>query len=198
MSEVERIKQFEMVKSDLEKQGLVGEEFTISILKANMMAFVYAGPIGLLGIIIFNLVHRSLSSSFGMISIILYIVLIIVTAFLHELLHGVGWAKSCNNGWKSIYIGVVWKALTPFCSCSEAMTFSGYAFGGILPLLILGIGGSLLSIITGSYLIMLISVTNILMAGGDITIMLMLLKHRDKKIIDHPTKCGFWAFIEKE
>lgn len=195
MSENERVNQFELIKANLESQGYEGEEYTISILKANIMAFVYAGPIAFICFILFKLFHSSDSTMFGYLDPIFFLVLIILSAFIHELLHGIGWAKSCRNGWKSIHIGIIWKALTPFCSCAEEMTFINYVIGSMLPLLVLGFGGALVAIITGSHLIMIISATNILMAGGDITIMLQLIRHRHKKIVDHPTKCGFWAFV---
>lgn len=197
MSDKERVARFEEKKVVLESKGYIAKEHTISILKANVMAFVYAGPIAVLFIMIFNALHKSGSGEFSLGSIFVFLFMNIVLIICHELLHGVGWSLSCKEGMKSIHFGVIWKALTPYCSCAEALTFKQYAIGGLLPFVVLGIGGALLGIITGSYLVMILSAINIIAAGGDITIMLSLLKHRDKKIMDHPTKCGFWSFSKE-
>lgn len=45
-----------------------------------------------------------------------------------------------------------------------------------------------------SGLLLALSLFNVFAAGGDLTIVILLLKHRDKVIIDHPTECGFIAF----
>ena len=44
---------------------------------------------------------------------------------------------------------------------------------------------------------MILSLMNILSAGGDTTIGLLLLKYKDGLFIDHPTDCGFVAFTEQ-
>lgn len=46
----------------------------------------------------------------------------------------------------------------------------------------------------GSGFFLILSLFNIIAAGGDTSIALMLLKHKNAMIIDHPTECGFWAF----
>jgi hypothetical protein len=66
-----------------------------------------------------------------------------------------------------------------------------------MPFIVLGLGIFLASIITNSIFLLALSMFNIIAAGGDITIALMLLKHKNALIIDHPTECGFWAFSEE-
>lgn len=66
-----------------------------------------------------------------------------------------------------------------------------------MPLIILGFIMFVISLLTGSGPVLLISLVNIFSAGGDIAIAIMLLKYRHKNaiILDHPTDCGFIAFI---
>jgi hypothetical protein len=76
----------------------------------------------------------------------------------------------------------------------EPLSFSRYMIGSLMPLIVLGLGMFLIAIIAGSFFWFTQSVINILAAGGDLTIALMLLKHKSALIIDDPTKGGFWAF----
>lgn len=50
-----------------------------------------------------------------------------------------------------------------------------------MPLIILGLMIFIISLLTGSEPVFLISLVNILSAGGDVTIALMLLKYINKK-----------------
>ena len=93
--------------------------------------------------------------------------------------------------------GVMWKSFTPYCHCKEPLDFNSYLTGGIMPLLILGILVFIISFFTGNSLILIISLINILCAGGDTTICLLLLKYKDGLFIDHPTDCGFVAFTKQ-
>lgn len=194
MTKEERISRFECIKIALEEEGYKAHEKTISVLKANIMAFVYAGPLAYFLMIVFRMVYKSRNNEDGLSGLFLLLGLLLVSVYVHELLHGVGWSKFCKNGWKSIHIGIMWKLLTPYCYCAEALSFRQYVFGGMLPFMVLGIGGTIIAFITGSNLIMNLAAINIFAAGGDITIMFSLLKHKKNKIIDHPTECGFWAF----
>ncbi|MGL5540506.1 MAG: DUF3267 domain-containing protein, partial [Erysipelotrichaceae bacterium] len=112
---------------------------------------------------------------------------------VHELLHGVGWYLFIKDTSK-ISFGVIWKYLTPYCTCSQPMPFLAYAVGGLFPLFILGGGFLILAIVLQSPFYLFLSVVNILCAGGDTTIFMYLLKHRNAHIVDHPTECGFVAF----
>ncbi len=194
MTEEVRIKKFKEVESDLINQGYKGKEHTISILKANIMAFILAGPIAIFFLLAYDWVHETHDFGFSNGQVVLLFVLLIISMGVHEVLHGLGWSKFCQNKWKSIHIGVIWKALTPFCCCVEPLNTRAYVVGSILPLIVLGFGGSILAILMESPLLLALGIINIISAGGDVTILMMLLKQGHKKIMDHPTKCGFWAF----
>lgn len=88
----------------------------------------------------------------------------------------------------------MWKEVTPYCCCSEPLSFKGYILGGLMPFLVIGIGMFIIALVLGNNMIFILSMFNILGASGDLTIALMLLKCRKSVIIDHPTKCGFVTF----
>jgi hypothetical protein len=49
-----------------------------------------------------------------------FIVLIAtIGIILHELIHGITWAKYTKDGFKSIRFGVLWKFLTPIAIASH-------------------------------------------------------------------------------
>lgn len=170
----------------------------ISILKANILAFLTAGPFALLIIFLYLIVWKNLIFEVTSIfSIILLWTLIIGSILLHEFLHGFTWKFFCNNKWKSIKIGVIWNKLTPYCHCKEPLNSKQYMIGLLMPFFILGVCMGLVAIILRNPLILLIAVLNIFGAGGDTTIAIKLFKYIKKKnvlILDHPTECGFVVF----
>ena len=198
MNDKQRIENFNRIREELESQGYSSEQCTISIVKANVMALVTAGPLAMLCLVLFFYTNNTGEIEFSIMGLLLFYVLIFISVFIHEVLHGLTWSLSCEKGWKSIHLGVMWKKLTPYCSCMEPLSFEKYLLGGLMPFIVLGLGIFLASIITNSIFLLALSMFNIFAAGGDITIALMLLRHKNGLIIDHPTECGFWAFNEEK
>lgn len=193
------IDSYEKNRSMMIQQGYEEHICTISIIKANLMALVTAGPIAVICFIMYMNKWQGISFSFSKNSIkllIIYLAMIFACFAIHEIIHGITWGIFCKNKWKSIHLGVMWSELTPYCHCKEPLRFGGYILGGLMPLLILGIGFFLISYFTGNVGLMFLSLINILGAGGDTTIALMLLKYRKAYIVDHPTECGFVAFTK--
>lgn len=189
----ERQKVFTTLINEYESEGYVAMEHTISVLIANLMTIVTALPIVIIcGVIYFN-VHAVGEIYIKSSDLIVMIFLIIGFCFIHELLHGVTWRYFCKDK-KSISYGVMWKQLTPYCTCSEPLNFKGYILGGLMPLIVIGLGIFIVALVLGNTMLFVLSVFNILGTAGDLTIALMLLKHRKSIIIDHPTKCGFITF----
>ena len=198
MNDDQRTENFNRIKEQLENDDYCAKQCTISILKANVMAFVTAGPVAIICCIIFFLNKHNGEFDFSMLEFILFYVIMFASIFVHEFLHGLTWRIFCKNGWKSIHLGVMWKKLTPFCCCMEPLSFKQYILGGLMPFIVLGLGMFVVAFLTDSMFWLVLSVFNIISAGGDTTIALMLLKHKNELIIDHPTECGFWAFSKKD
>ena len=189
-----RIDFYEVQREKMLAEGYREQVGVISITKANVMAFITAGPFALMAIVLYILKHSWISFLFFTDSLFYFWILVLICIPIHELIHGIAWSFFCKEGWKSIGFGVMWEYLTPYCHCKEPLSFKGYICGGLAPFMVLGIGGLILALINESPLLLYLSVFNILSAGGDTTIALMLFKHTRAKILDHPTECGFVAF----
>ncbi|MCC3863577.1 DUF3267 domain-containing protein [Terrisporobacter petrolearius] len=196
LNEQEKFKSFEKIKEEMIKNGYKENLGTISVIKANIYALFTAGPIALICFIIYIRKWGGIFLEFTPATILLFFISIILCIVIHEFLHGITWSLFCKNGFKSINFGVMWKSLTPYCHCKEPLNFKAYLTGGLMPLLILGILLFIVSFFTGNSLLMNLSMINILCAGGDTTIALLLCKYKDALFIDHPTDCGFIAFTK--
>ena len=120
--------------------------------------------------------------------------LFLVTAYIHEVLHGVGWCLGTKKKWKSIYIGMMWSSLTPYCHCKEPLEPGKYLIGCLLPGTLLGLGIYLAAFLTGSNVLLWLSLLNVLGAGGDLLIAWYARRYRTGYVLDHPTECGFLIF----
>ena len=196
------LENYEQKKQQYLDEGYQEHVEVISVVKANVMAFVTAGPFVVIGLFLWiwfqrgNIIFMNLTGS------IIFLIMILVSMFIHEVLHGIGWFPWTKNGWQSIYLGIMWEYVTPYCHCKEPLKPRQYLIGGLMPFLVLGVGMYLLAFATGSQFLLWLSLLNILSAGGDTTIVCMLFKYLKQNetcyILDHPTDCGFVAFIKEE
>jgi hypothetical protein len=132
------------------------------------------------------------------VGIVGHVIFFLLNILLHEWLHGIGFHISCQGHWNdNIKIGVLWSSLTPYCTCKKPLSAYAYLFGIVLPLLILGFGIYFISLYLGIRVLLYIGLMNILFAGGDILIALMLINCRPKLVLDHPTRCGFFEFVKE-
>lgn len=189
-----RMANYEARSKELLAQGYSCSVGTISVLKTNVMAIVTAGPFALLVFFLYFLVWGSMAWNVGLLHILVFFLGMVVSIPVHEFIHGFTWHLFCKNSWQSIHFGVMWDTLTPYCHCKEPLTFKGYVLGGIMPFLVLGLGISALGIALKLPLLLSWGIFNILAAGGDTTICLMLRSHRHSLLLDHPKDCGFVAF----
>lgn len=197
------ISNYEEQKKYYIREGCTEKQEIISVVRANVMALVTAGPFVLLGSFIWIVSQRWKTSDSGTNipgATLLFAALVIASIFIHELLHGVGWQFFTKGKWKSIYFGIMWEYLTPYCHCREPLKPGQYLVGVLTPFMVLGAGLYIAAFISGSNLLFLLSLLNILSAGGDTTIACIGLKYLKQNescyILDHPTDCGFIAFIK--
>ena len=69
--------------------------------------------------------------------------------------------------YNSITFGVIWKVLTPYCTCSEPLKKWQYILGDLMPTLILGFGMTAISIVFRQPLLFVLSELMVLSVGGD-------------------------------
>lgn len=190
------IENYEKQRQTLFEQGYEERPEIISILKANLMVFVTAVPWIIAGSVFWGATKQSGVFQFRIFDGIWFILLYFATIFIHEALHGIGWILWTKEKRKSIYLGIMWESLTPYCHCKEPLTPGKYLFGGLLPFAVLGVGLYGAAYLTDSLFLLWMSFLNILGAGGDLAIMLHVFKYKEAYLLDHPTDCGFIAFIK--
>ena len=196
-------KEFRLKNYRVQRQALLNAGYreyvgTISILKANLWALATAGPFAILAAVIYIIKWGALSIQLNLWNVVLFLLLFLISSPVHEGLHGLTWGICCRNHFKSIRFGIMKDSGTPYCHCMEPLHFGSYIAGGLMPFFLLGIILCLISLLLHCFLLLLLSMINILCAGGDTTIALMLFRYRDAEILDHPTDCGFVAFRKEK
>lgn len=198
MKTEQRIENFEQIRANLEGAGYTATPRTLSVFQANLWALVITLPIAIFCFILFFNLHRMAELIFSFYQPLLWVAVLFVCFVVHECIHGLTWAFFCKNGLKSVYIGMMWKKLTPFCCCMEPLRTGPYLLGGLMPFIVLGVCMFGVALASGSVFLLGLSVMNIMGAGGDLAIALMLRQHRGAWTMDHPTECGFWAFQKEK
>lgn len=193
-----------------ELEGYSKELRIINLVKANIFAIFAMFPIVLIYGIPYYLVwsknftfvsfrevirHNYIGVFGSTISILLVMVFGII---IHELIHGITWARYTKNGYKSIKYGVLWKMLTPYCHCKEPLLVKQYIIGAITPGIILGLFPAIYSILTGNIGFLIFGIMFTIAALGDLLIINLLRKENmNSFVLDHPSEAGCFIFIKQ-
>lgn len=97
-------------------------------------------------------------------------------------------------------VWVIWKMLTPYCTCKEPLKKAQYIIGALMPCLVLGILPCIISWFNQNIWFLGMGVIMILGAGGDLLICKMIFgaKNRQSALyLDHPTEVGLVMFTEQ-
>lgn len=197
-AELKRKAEFEQLTEKLIAEGYTPNHITMSALAANVWAIVAALPIAVPLIVIFYMVEEEILLTFNSsdfwIAYLVFLVLIVV----HELIHGFTWALFAENGFKSISFGFIAEYLTPYCTCNQPLKKHQILIGSLMPTIILGVLLGIVSIVTGSSMLLFISVLNTFGGGADLmmSVKLLLYKSPSKDVLfmDHPYEIGTAVF----
>ena len=199
-AEIERTERFAKLSSELEEQGYKKQNLTVSATAANVaglgLGFLLAIPV----IAAYYFMGKWNGYEPSKIALFLSIPAFILSIIIHELLHGSGWIMFTKGKLKSIAFGVVWEALMPYCTCKEALRKGQYIIGLMLPCIVLGYIPGIISCFNGNGVLLGYSVLMIVSAGGDLMVMLLILKSKlkgDVLFVDHPTEIGLAAFVKE-
>lgn len=174
--------------------------YTISIARANKIALLLVIPIvAILAIPYYLIWGVNILDQITFPSIAFLLLFIIGGVAIHELLHGITWAIFSKKGFRSIHFGIKWEYLTPYCHCTDALKVWQYIFGGLMPLLIMGVIPSVWALISGDPMVMFYGIFFSVAAGGDIQSVWLLRKFKSNQLIyDHPEELGFIFEEENE
>ena len=103
---------------------------------------------------------------------------ILVLLVVHECIHGLTWSLFAPNHFASISFGVIWKALTPYCTCNAPLKRWQYVLGTAMPTLVLGVGLTAAAAVLHQNALFLLAEIMILGGGGDCLIILHMLRYR--------------------
>ena len=185
------------------------EKLTIDLVWANVFGVLILIPIGLLFGLPFYFIWKPqldikqyldstgpLGAGLGFLLIFGILILGIV---LHELIHGIIWAKFAKEGFKSIKFGVLWEMLTPYCHCKEALNVRQYIIGAIAPAIILGIIPAIIAIMTGNLGLLIFGMLFTMAAGGDFLIINLIRKESSSDLVqEHPSEAGCFIYRKIE
>lgn len=202
-AEQKRKADFEKICNEMEQKKYVKKDLTVGILQANIMAFLIMLPFAAAAFgayLIVNPIGR-IEFSLSLSECIVLLTALFLLIVLHEGIHGLTWGFFAKGHRKAISFGVIWQALTPYCTCSEPLTKWQYIVGGAMSTLVLGFGPAVIAAIIGNFWLLLLSELMILSGGGDFFIILKILLYRqpnnDVLYYDHPYECGVVAFEKK-
>lgn len=186
---------FHAFRQRLLDAGYREKDVTFSAGRATGLGLVCALPFATLLLVVYRLalVHRAHLIDISGVSFYIALVLILaLSVFAHELLHGLGWAVSSGRGWKAVRFNV--SALMPSCACTVPLRRGQYLLGALLPFCILGGGSALfLAVYPGTFSVVAMLV-NFIAAGGDLLIAFHVMREKGALIADHPTAAGYIAF----
>lgn len=200
-AETKRLDKYTELKAGLCAEGYEERDMTVSLVFANVMAFVLTLPIIAVFVVLFFIKNIELAPAINertILGVLLFLVLLAALVVLHELIHGLTWAVFAKNHWKAISFGFIAEYLTPYCTCGEPLKRGQYIIGALMPTILLGIVPSVIAIFTGSHFLLGIGSLMIMSGGGDLTIVLKLLLRKENGkqcvYVDHPYKVGLMVF----
>lgn len=197
-AEQKRKAAFEATCAEMARAGYRQKDFLIGVLQANTLSLLVMLPFLALAAWAYAPFIAAGGSFFLDGQFFLLFLAILVLLVVHECIHGLTWSLFAPNHFASISFGVIWKALTPYCTCNAPLKRWQYVLGAAMPTLVLGVGLTAAAAVLHQNALFLLAEIMILGGGGDCLIILHMLRYRpaapDVLCLDHPYECGFVAF----
>lgn len=115
-----------------------------------------------------------------------------VLTIIHELIHGFFFGIYATGGFKTVKFGINWKAMAPYCHCSEPIKVKNYRIAILMPTVFVGFIPLIIGFIVGEINIVAVSTFMIIGGIGDFIALWMLKDFKkDTLVLDHPNKMGF-------
>ena len=196
-----RLKEFKEMTEKLEKEGYEKHEITIDVIKANIYAIGFFAIFAVIFGLLFHMNGYDFEFEFfanSLLGLVVFIVSLVVSIIVHELIHGLTFGAFAPNHFKTVQFGFIKENLTPYCTCAEPLKKYQIILAMAMPCIVLGLIPSIIAVFNGSFDLLLYGLIMIGSAGGDLTIIYLILKNPSKKkdVIyrDHPTEVGSVMF----
>lgn len=197
-AEQKRKEKFDQVCEEMKNAGYEKYDLTVGVLQANIVAFIIMIPFIVLFCWLYFCINPTGNFDITAYSSFLFLLVFIILVVFHEAIHGVSWGIFADEHFHSISFGVIWKALTPYCTCNEPLKKWEYIIGAAMPTVILGFGIATISIFLNFPQLFLMSLIMTFAGGGDFFIIMKILLHKstgkDTIYYDHPYECGVVVF----
>ena len=184
-AEKKRAERFNEKAAILKSQGYEESVHTMDIVKANILAMLIMLPfvavIAVPYLIIHGIPQRGAFSTY-LLYLSLFIFLSMAEMALHEGIHGLTWGLLSPDGFSTIEFGLIKEYMTPYCYCGTPLTKGQYILGSMMPTLVLGFIQGVVAVITGNFLILVLSVFLMIGGGGDFLIDWLLIQYKKKEI----------------
>ena len=188
---------FDALCAEMSRAGYVQKTFLIGIVQANTLSVLVMLPFLALAAWAYAPFIAGGGSFFPRVYFLL-LAAILVLFVAHECIHGLTWGIFAPGHFASISFGVIWRALTPYCTCNAPLRRWQYALGAAMPTVVLGAGLTAAAALFHQNWLFLLAEIMILGGGGDMLILLKLLRCRPAApgalCLDHPYECGFVTF----
>lgn len=170
-------------------EGFETEQRTISIVAANVWAMGLMAIAAVVGMLLLHWVNADFSFKNAPFQMLILCLSLFVGIVVHELIHGLTWMLVTHSGFSHLRFGFMTGAV--YCHIDVPMTKRAYVIGALMPLLLVGVVPYVISIIVGSWLLMLIAAIMIGSAMGDVMIV-WTIRHEDADtlVYDHPSEGG--------
>ena len=191
-AEAERLARFEERCALLEAEGMRGQDRTFSQRASALLGFLCALPFaaGVAVAFFFRGGKSWLLTGNLFADLALYVAVFLASIPVHECLHALGWAAA-KGSFAGLRICLAGGA--PYCACAQPLGRWRYLAGTLAPFFVLGAGLSAAGIAAASLPLTLYGAFNLLNAGADVLVSLRALAARGL-LLDHPSRCGFYAF----
>ena len=193
-----RKEEFDEFCTQMENQGYSRHNLMIGITAANTIGILITVPFIAVFAWIYLTVNPVNSINFTVAGPLLFLLLFFALIVLHELIHGITWSCFTENHMNDIEFGVMWKYLTPYCTCRKPLKRGQYITGVLMPTIILGFIPAIVSIISGSLFVFAVAELMIMSGGGNFLIVTKALlyhaRSKDAVFCDHPYEAGLVVF----
>lgn len=176
---------------------------TIDLVKANFQALLYFAFFTVLFATPYLLIWGFNSIDlilvdFRLLTISGPVIGILFGIALHELVHGLFFARYAKQGFRSVKFGVMWKMLTPYAHCKEPLLVKHYIKALLAPLILVGIIPALVGIVLGNAPLLIFGIILSGSSAGDLMIYNLIRKEDPEDYVqDHPSEAGYWMYRKK-
>lgn len=176
--------------------------------KDNLKYYTYELDIGVLNILaillflvlflLMYLLGYDLAKLFLVGDIVVILVLLVFWLMLHEVLHGIGFSIFKSVDRKNVVYGMALEKGVFYCMCKQKIRKNVIFAALLFPLIIIGVITLIIGCIINSYLLMLLSILNIMGSIGDIMMSIYFYKCPDDVIYLDLDDCTSFTVLSKK